>query len=470
MIGIKPMELKQTKIKRKRGVILTSKGLQRLQKAILSCEIAENKGDRLTLAELGSRINVSTKTLSRLWSLSKGVDQKTLKFCFSAFNLKLNQEDYTLLSEEHETKSSSLPSESLFTEENIGQYSIDKLKKFLSYPDRPVPLDSPLYIERPPIEELVYGEITRPGCVIRILAPRQMGKTSLVLRLLAFGKRQGYRTVNFNCCQIDDHSFSDLNKLLRCLCWQIAQQLGIDPNLDDNWDEELGYKLVCSFYLQNYILQQINSPIVLVLNEVDRFFEYPHIAQEFFALLRSWCEEARQNHDWQKLRLVVVYSTEQYLSLDINRSPFNVGLPIYLNEFVPEQVKELARRYGLDWSSGQESAQLMSLVGGHPALIQLALFYLVSDTITLEELMQEAIANGGIYRHHLRRHWIKLQANPSLVKKYTELVTVKQSMTLDPMDAYKLESLGLIRFDGDRILPRCELYRAYFQKQLSACI
>jgi hypothetical protein len=142
-------------------------------------------------------------------------------------------------------------------------------------------------------------------------------------------------------------------------------------------------------------------------------------------------------------------------------------LPIRLKEFTQEQVEELARRYGLDWTNSKESTQLMSLVGGHPALIQLSLFHLFSGSITLNQLIAEAIANGGIYRYHLWLHWGKLQANPSLMQIYTELVTAKQAMLIDPVDAYKLESLGLICFEGDRILPRCELYRSYFAKQLS---
>ncbi|MBE9207710.1 AAA-like domain-containing protein [Nostoc sp. LEGE 06077] len=461
------MNLQQHKTKRRRGVVLTSTGIQRLQEAIISWEIIKNKGYRLTLEELSRQINISTKTLSRLWSLSKGVDQKTLKLCFSAFKLRLQEEDYTVLNAESETDILGLLSNNSSTQkDNFSQFSTYQVENYWSYPDGPVALDSPVYIERPPIEELVYREITRPGCVIRIRAPRQMGKSSLVLRLLAFADIKGYRTVNVNCHQIDDNCLTDLNKLLRCLCWKIAQQLDINPNLDKEWDEEVGYKLSCSFYLQKYILKQSDSPVVLVLSDVDRFFEYPQITQEFFALLRSWCEEARQNQNWQKLRLVVVYSTEQYISLDINRSPFNIGLPVRLQEFTQTQVEDLARRYELDWSPGQESAQLMSLVGGHPALIQLALYHLVSRTITLQELIKEAIANGGIYRHHLWRHWIKLQSNPHLVKKYADIVTTPQSIALDPLDAYKLESLGLICFEGDRILPRCELYRTYFKKQL----
>ncbi|MBD2253923.1 AAA-like domain-containing protein [Nostoc parmelioides] len=462
------MKLKQNKTKRRRGVILTPKGLKRLQEAILSWEILQNKGDRLTLEQLSRQINVSTKTLSRLWSLSASVDHRTLKLCFGAFNLEVDEEDYTILTEENETEMSDLLTDVVSEKaEHLSPLSTKQVGSSLSYPDGAVPLNSPFYIERSPIEELVYREVTQPGCVIRIRAPRQMGKSSLVLRLLSFANTQNYHTVNLKCNQIDEQCFTNLNKLLRCICWQIATQLGLDPSLDDKWDEEIGCKLICSLYVQNYILKQCHNPIVLVLNDVDRLFEYPHIANDFFALLRSWCEEARQNHNWHKLRLVVVYSTEQYISLDINHSPFNVGLPIRLHEFTQQQVEDLARRYGLKWTDGKESARLMSLVGGHPALVQLALYYLSSGTMTLSELIQEAIANGGIYRHHLQRHWAKLQVNPHLARVYTELVTTKQSTLLDPMDAHKLESLGLICFEGDRVLPRCELYRTYFVKQLS---
>ena len=46
------------------------------------------------------------------------------------------------------------------------------------------PLDSPLCINRPPIEELTYTEISQPRCPIRIKTPKLRGKTSLLSRIL----------------------------------------------------------------------------------------------------------------------------------------------------------------------------------------------------------------------------------------------------------------------------------------------
>ncbi|MBW4612343.1 MAG: AAA-like domain-containing protein [Desmonostoc vinosum HA7617-LM4] len=464
--------MKQSNSRRKRGIVLTPAGLKRLQAAILALETAKNNGDHFTLEQLGDRMNLSAKTLSRLWSLDVGVDQRTLRICFSALNLELHREDYTNLNELDQTETLSAHSLSLDSKDTdllvSAQYK--QFEHFWSYPDGLVPLDSPFYVERPPIEELVYREITQPGCVIRIRAPRHMGKSSLVLRLLAFAQMQGYCIVNLNCYQIDSECLTNLNKLLRCFCWHVARELDIDPKLNKIWDDEIGSKLSCSFYFQSYLLKQIQNPVVLVLNEVDRFFEYPHIAQEFFALLRSWCEEAQHSPNWQKLKLVVVYSTEEYVTLDINRSPFNIGLPIRLPEFTQQQIQDLAERHGLDWSNGEESAQLMSLVGGHPALIRIALYYLCSQVITLAELIEDAIANGSIYRHHLWQLWIQLQEKPALAKTYAELVKADQSVSINPIETYKLDSLGLIRFEGDRILPSCELYRIYFKKQLSTIL
>ena len=67
-------------------------------------------------------------------------------------------------------------------------------------------------------------------------------------------------------------------------------------------------------------------------------------------LLRAWHERGKVEQVWKRLRLVVVHSTDVYIPLNINESPFNVGVPIELPEFTPEQVQELARQHGQDWS------------------------------------------------------------------------------------------------------------------------
>lgn len=330
------------------------------------------------------------------------------------------------------------------------------------FPYGPVPLGSPFYIEREPIEELCYQQITKPGSILRIKAPRRMGKSSLMLRILARAVSLGYRTVSLDFQQAEAEIFNNLDKFLRWFCANISRQLQLQPMLDDYWDEDMGSKVSCTIYFQGYMLEVINSPIVLALNEVNRIFEYPKIAGEFFPLLRSWHEEAKRIESLQKLRVIVLHSTEVYIPLKLTQSPFNVGLPISLPYFTEEQVTALARRHELDWKDSLEAERLMAMVGGHPYLVRLALYHLCEQKLTLDRLLEDAPTMGGIYKDYLRNLWATLQEYPELAAALKQVVRCDRSVSLEPTLAYKLESMGLIRIDGNNCSLSCELYRQYF--------
>lgn len=199
---------------------------------------------------------------------------------------------------------------------------------FLEIPGGSVPLNSFFYIERPPIEERTYTEINKPGSLIRIKAPSKMGKTSLMHRILTHAKQTGVHTVQIGLQRADSQVFTSLEKFLRWFCANVSRQLNLEIRLDDYWDEDIGSKVSCTLYLQEYLLEKIDAPVVLALDEVNRIFEYPEISRDFLPLLRSWYEDASELEIWRKLRLIVVHATEAYIPLDINQSPFNVGLPL----------------------------------------------------------------------------------------------------------------------------------------------
>ena len=335
------------------------------------------------------------------------------------------------------------------------------------YPTGAIALDSPFYIDRPPLEELAYEEINKPGALIRIKAPKETGKTSLLLRVLHHAIECGYKKVNLNLAQIDRAILSDLDRFLRFICASAAQQLSLESKLDLYWDEDIGSKVSCSLYFRRYLLEQIDSPIVLAFDELHRLFEYPQVTQDVLPLLRSWYEDGKRTPVWQKLRLIVVHSTEVYVPLRLNQSPFNVGLPIQLPNFELDRVIELAQKYQLDWQSGEEAKQLINLVGGHPALIQISLYHLSRHEITMTELLQTASTPESIYRSHLRRQWLVLQQEPELAESFRLLLLAERPLQLQTIVAYKLSSAGLIEQIGDEAIVSCQLYRDYFTKNFA---
>lgn len=340
------------------------------------------------------------------------------------------------------------------------------LVKSLEFPEGVVPLDSLFYIERLPIESECYDEIEQPGALIRIKAPKQMGKTSLFNRILHHAEQQGYRTVRFNLQKIDSTEFNSLDNLLRFLCVDMSVQLQLPEQHEQYWKPSI--KPSCSYYLK-CLLEETGRPLVLAFDEVDRAFDYPQIYQEFFSLLRSWYEEAKAGNleIWENLRLLVAYSTENYASLDINRSPFNVGFPVDLSEFRLEQMIDLAKRHQLDLNVDSPYINLLfKIIGGHPYLVRLAFYHLARHRLSFTQLLEDAATPAGIYDDHLRRHLETLQQKPELAEAFKQVVHADQPMQIEPILAYQLQRMGLIKRQGYLVYPRCDLYCQYFQKYL----
>lgn len=122
-------------------------------------------------------------------------------------------------------------------------------------------------------------------------------------------------------------------------------------NLSIEWPADSSKNTKCTEYLQK-ILNQLKTPLVLILDEVDKVFDYPVIYQDFFSMLRNWHEKGTRSKNWEKLRLIVSYSTDDYGRLDIHQSPFNVGTPITLQELNEDEVKTLTSRHGLPQDTG----------------------------------------------------------------------------------------------------------------------
>jgi GTPase SAR1 family protein len=86
--------MKSQQRSRRRGVILTPQGLQKLQDAKFQSESNENFDKRYTHEALGFRMRLDPDTVAKVFACEVGVDQQTLKYCFSAFNLQLQSQDY----------------------------------------------------------------------------------------------------------------------------------------------------------------------------------------------------------------------------------------------------------------------------------------------------------------------------------------------------------------------------------------
>ncbi|NJL41720.1 MAG: TIR domain-containing protein [Leptolyngbyaceae cyanobacterium SM1_4_3] len=343
--------------------------------------------------------------------------------------------------------------------------SVPPSKLLLENPEGSVGLDSPLYVERPPIEATCYQEIRKPGALILVKAPRQMGKTSLMQRTLHQAQQHGQRSVYLNLQSIDIEFLDSIDQFLQWFCASVANELELDDRLDQLWKGVVGSKNKCTNYFQRYLLPTVGKPLTLGLDEVDQVFHHLKVAQGFFGLLRSWHEKSKNDPTWQQFRLVIAHSREVYIPLNINHSPFNVGVPMELPTLNPSQVEDLVQRHGLPWSA-EAIAQLINMVDGHPYLVRKALFEIARGNLTLEQFLAIAPTEEGLYSDHLRNHLNNLHYDPQLAEAMKQVVTSETPVRVESSVGFRLHSMGLVQRRKNDIEPLCNLYRIYFRDRL----
>ena len=428
---------------RSEELILTCSGkpLNFIQKVILQETLLQPK---LTYAQIAQKFHYSEGYIKKvaapkLWRLlSQAVEEKVTKYnCL------------TLLEQKLKNRSSSPNYPCMRKSQQLT----------LEFPEGQVPLNSHFYIERAGLESTCYQKIVQPGAFLHIKAPRKMGKTSLATRIVAYGTAHGLQTIYLSLEQVETVILSSISKFIRWFCANVTQQLGIEPKLNNYWDEDLGVLMSCTIYFQEYVLKQLSNPTILILDEVERVFEQPNIAHDFLALLQCWHEKSKDIALWRQLRLIMVNSTDFYLSLKTNHSLFNVGMTIELPSFTQKEVEDLARCHHLKLTVA-ELEQLIELTGGFPYLVRLTLYEIVQRNLSLETLRKEGITETGVFSNHLHHIFYNLQQNRDLRLGFQQVLNSPTS--LDPQLSSKLESLGLVKLENNKAKVSCGLYQNYF--------
>ena len=162
--------------------------------------------------------------------------------------------------------------------------------------------------------------------------------------------------------------------------------------------------------------------------------------------------------------MVLLHSTNVYVQLPVNQSPFNVGFSVELTEFSQQNILDLASRHQLSWGT-DEVAALMAMIGGYPYLVRKALYHLKDSNLSLADILQNAATDVGIYRQYLQDHWANLQNYSELKAALKQVVTADSSVKLEQVLEFKLLSTGLVKQNQHGITPSCPLYREYFAEK-----
>lgn len=319
--------------------------------------------------------------------------------------------------------------------------------------------ESRFYIERPQDSRLL-GQVGLKQALINIKAPRQMGKSSMLIRGVEKARQLGKRIVFLDFQQLDTEHLHDSKTFYTSFCNWVAGNLNLDIDAEQFWKSPGSNNIKCTKFFKE-ILTKVNQPLLLAIDEIDRLLASP-FRSDFFGLLRSWHID-RQNEAMSLLSIMLVISTEPILLIDDIASPFNVGENLDLDDFTPEQVADLNFRHNFPFGESQ-LIHLMTLIGGHPYLVRQAMYKVRTNEISADKLLSTATSEDGPFADHLLHHLFKLHRSKELRNAMQQIL--REHLSCSDEITYRLKSAGLVREKGRYVLPRYGIYADYFSEHL----
>jgi WD40 repeat protein/DNA replication protein DnaC len=347
--------------RRKRGVALTPKGLQKIQEAKLKSEAKENFGNRYTLEEMSALSGLYTGTISKVLNREGGVDKHTIEKLFSAFNLKIDKSDYLS--------------------------SINRL-------DWGEAIFTPVFYGR--VEELTALEqwILKEQCrLIALLGIGGVGKTALSIKL-AQQIQDNFEYVVWRSLREAPPAKIILAQLIQFL----SDEQETESNLPENFNERVSRLLD---YLQNYRCLVILDNAESILRSGSRAGVYREGYEEYGELLRRLGDATHQSclvlTSREKPREVALLEGE---TLPVRSLPLS-GLKV-------AEGQEILKLKGL--SAAEDEWQLMiERYAGNPLALKI-----VATTIqdifdgNVSEFLQQDTSVFGDIRDILEQHFERL--------------------------------------------------------------
>jgi hypothetical protein len=336
----------------------------------------------------------------------------------------------------------------------------------LPVPGGTLQIDDPWYLPRP-TDATALSVARQPGQTLTIKGPHQMGKSSLLMRTIKTALDVGKKVALLDFQLVDNQTKADADVFFRRFVSAIAEQLELPDTVDETWDSGYSNPQNCTRYLEKHVLKPLNAPCVIAIDETDSIFR-ASFSSDFFAMLRSW--HGLRAHPvrrvWKTLDIMLSTSTEpQFFIERAHESPFNVGVVLPLEDFLPEQVAGLNALHPRPIGDA-DVERLYGLVGGHPYLTRKALYVLSGSTPFwgIDRLFAEASDEAGPFGDHLRYYLLRLQDKPELIAGLRHVLARRSGG--DELIVHRLQAAGLVKREGRTVAPRCELYARYFRERL----
>ena len=333
------------------------------------------------------------------------------------------------------------------------------------------------YVTRPADAELLAATMAGDFCYV--LTPRQMGKSSLMVRTARHLQAAGVRTVILDLTSIGTEV--TVEQWYLGLLSRINARLSRQFDLAGWWAERAHLGVVQRFteYLRELLLQ-MEERVVIFIDEIDTTLSLD-FRDDFFAAIRYFYNMRSDEPGLERLSIVLLgVATPADLIRDRTRTPFNIGHRIELLEFSRDDASVLAS--GLEAVYPVNGAAVFERIyewtNGHPYLTQKLCLAATEDEACansperVDDLVHDLFLSESARREtNLQFIRDNIQGQPAdeqrrIVSLYRDVWRGKRVIEDERSPAQnRLKLIGLVKGNSGALGVRNRVYRTVFDDQ-----